>query len=410
MGKVWTPGDASEVEAVVREALDAELTLELIGRGTRRAFGRPVQAEGLLDLSLLAGVTSYQPEELVITLGPATLMRDLEDMLTARNQHLAFEPPDFGPLWGLAAGAGTIGGTMITGRGGPRRLTAGGPRDHLLGIKGVNGFGEAFGAGGRVVKNVTGFDITKLVTGSFGTLCAITEMSLKVLPAPEDCATLVISGLTDEAAVAVMSLALGSSAQVSSAAHLPSAVARDSALAAISADGSAKTLLRIEGVTPSVTARIAHLRDALTDSGAQTLINAEESRRLWKEIADASFFAGTQAPVIWKLSVAPTIGGALGSRLAAELDGRCFYDWGGGGVWLELPPAPDAHAPAVRSLLKALAGDDGHATLMRAPDSVRLQVEPFQPLPVAVEALTARIRAQFDPKGVFNPGRMLGVR
>ena len=225
MGESWTPKDADEARAAVGEALAQGRSLELVGTGTRRGFGRPVEAGFGLDLSALRGVVTYQPEELILAARPAPPMSEIAAMLAERGQCLAFEPPDFGPLWGLPAGQGTLGGAMMTGRGGPRRLTAGGPRDHCLGLKGVNGFGEAFAAGGRVVKNVTGFDVAKLATGSFGTLCVVTELTLKVLPAPPQAQTLAIRGLTDEAAMGVMAKALGCPAQVSSAAHLPADVA-----------------------------------------------------------------------------------------------------------------------------------------------------------------------------------------
>ena len=401
----WTPKTADDVRTAVADALAQGRTLELLGAGTRRAFGRPVAADEALDLSALNRVVTYQPEELILAVEPAAPMAQVADMLAEAGQCLAFEPPDFGPLWGLPACQGTVGGAMMTGRGGPRRLTAGGPRDHCLGIKGVNGFGEAFAAGGRVVKNVTGFDVAKLATGSFGTLCAVTELTLKVLPAPPQAQTLAIRGLSDEAAMAVMSKALGCPAQVSSAAHLPADVAARSQVGELSAAHGAVTLLRVEGVGPSVTARIAHLADLLSSETRQAVLDREATDRAWKEIADAAAFVGGQGQV-WKLSVPPMLGAAVGRRLADELNGRCFYDWGGGAVWLELPAAPDAHAARVREVLAQAAGGDGHATLMRADAEVRAQVAPFQPLAAGVAALTERVRAQFDPQRIFNPGRM----
>lgn len=398
MGQTWNPQTPEEVVACVAQALTGGQSMELVGTGTRRAFGRPVEAQVRLDLSALSGVVTYQPEELILAVGPATPMAEIKALLTARGQCLAFEPPDFGPLWGQAPGGGTIGGAMLTGRGGPRRLTAGGPRDHCLGVKGVNGFGEAFAAGGRVVKNVTGFDITKLVTGSFGTLCAVSELTLKVLPAPPDATTLAILDLPDEAAGQVMSRALGCAAQVSSAAHLPAGLADRF-------QGRAATLLRVEGVSPSVAARIGALSELLESAGEQVLLDRAEGETLWRDIGDAACFAGTDG-VVWKLSVPPSKGPVLGARLARELTGRCFYDWGGGAVWLEAPPAPDAHAAHVRQALAEAAGGDGHATLMRAPAEVRARVPVFQPMAPAVAALTERVRRQFDPQGLFNPGRM----
>lgn len=395
----WTPDTADQAGQAVVEALASRVTLELVGAGSRRDFGRPVQADQILDLSALSGVVAYQPEELILALGPATPMAQVLPMLAERGQCLAFEPPDFGPLWGLPAGQGTIGGAVMTGRGGPRRLTAGGPRDHCLGVKGVNGYGEAFGAGGRVVKNVTGFDLPKLAAGSFGTLFVATELTLKVLPAAPHVETLAIRGLADEAAIIAMAQALGSPAQVSAAAHLPADVARSSQVGEVAAAGAGVTLLRVEGVRPSVSARIAHLAELL--GGDQALLDREASHAVWAEIGDCRLFAGGDEAV-WKLSVAPSQGAQIGRALADRLGGRCFYDWGGGGVWLALPAAPDAHAAAVRAALTA----GGHATLMRAPAPVRAAVPPFQPQAPAVAALSERVRAQFDPQALFNPGRM----
>lgn len=405
---IWQPLDAADVASSVADALSDGKTLELIGGGSRRAFGRPVEADVVLDLSGVSGVVTYQPEELILAAAPGTPMAEIQAMLTQAGQQLAFEPPDFGPLWGLPAGQGTLGGAIMTGRGGPRRLTAGGPRDHCLGVKGVNGFGEAFAAGGRVVKNVTGFDLPKLIAGSFGTLCVATELTVKVLPAASDMATLAVVGLSDEAAMKVMAQALGSSAQVSSAAHLPADIARASSASAVIGQ-AAVTLLRLEGVRPSVAARVGHLAQALEAAGPQVLLDREASAAIWKEVADAAWFAGGAETVVWKLSVPPTLGAAVGARLAGELSGRCYYDWGGGGVWLELPGADDAHAAGVREVLRAVVGGDGHATLMRASEAVRATEDPFQPLAPAVAALSERVRAQFDPQGIFNPGRMYGA-
>ncbi len=403
----WKAFDAADVASAVADALSDGKTLELIGGGSRRAFGRPVEADVVLDLSGVSGVITYQPEELILAAAPGTSMAEIEAMLAQAGQQLAFEPPDFGPLWGRPAGQGTLGGAIMTGRGGPRRLTAGGPRDHCLGVKGVNGFGEAFAAGGRVVKNVTGFDLPKLIAGSFGTLCAATELTVKVLPAASDMATLAVVGLSDDAAMKVMAQALGSPAQVSSAAHLPADIARTSSAAGIIGQ-AAVTLLRLEGVRPSVAARVGHLAQALEAAGPQILLDREASAAIWKEVADAAWFAGQDDTVVWKLSVPPTLGAAVGARLAGELSGRCYYDWGGGGVWLELPGADDAHAARVREVLQEIARGDGHATLMRASEAVRATEDPFQPLAPAVAALSERVRAQFDPQGIFNPGRMYG--
>ena len=388
----WSPQSGDQALDAVRTALDADRRLEIVGAGSRRGFGRPVDADVVLDLSGLGRVVDYQPEELVLTVEPGAKVAEVEALLAQRGQQLAFEPPDPGPLWGLARGAGTIGGCVMTGRGGPRRLAAGAPRDHFLGVKGINGFGEAFAAGGRVVKNVTGFDVTKLVAGSFGTLCVVTEMTLKVLPAPPDELTLAIRGLADTAGVAALSRALATPAAVTGAAHLPAAVA---------SEGVAMTLLRLEGVTPSIAARATRLAADLADFGPVERLAGDAARELWRAIGDASLFTGGDE-LVWQLSLPPTA--AVG--VAEALGGRCVYDWGGGAVWIALPPAEDAHAGRVRAALRAAVGHDGHATLMRAPEAVRRAVPPFEPPTPAVAALTQRVKRQFDPRGLFNPGRM----
>lgn len=391
MGEVWKPQNEGDVAAAVNDAIAARKTMELIGAGSRRKLGRAVSAGITLDLSALSGVVSYQPEELVLSVRPATPLAELTALLAERGQRLAFDPPDFGALWGQTAAAGTIGGAIMVGRGGPRRLTAGGPRDHCLGVKGVNGFGKAFAAGGRVVKNVTGFDLPKLVTGSFGTLCAVTELSLKVLPAPQAAVTLVVAGLSDDAAVTLMSKALASPAQVSAAAHLPAGVGSFS---------EAMTLLLLEGARESLGARQERL--ATTLAVAVTALDEQGSAALWRDIGGAALFAGGDLPV-WALSAPPSLAPALTRRLAKDVGGRWFFDWGGGLIWLETPAANDAHGPAIRRALAEIA-PGAHATLIRA--GAATSADPFQPLPAPLAALSERVRAQFDPEGVFNPGRM----
>jgi len=403
---VWSPQDAEQVAAAVKDALLTNETLELVGTGSRRELGRSVAADVELDLSALRGIVVYEPEELILVVAPATPMEQVREVLAERDQHLAFEPPDFGPLWNSAAGGGTIGGAILTGRNGPRRLAAGGARDHVLGIKAVNGFGDAFAAGGRVVKNVTGFDVAKLVTGSFGILCAVTEITLKVLPRPPDTATIVLFGLTDDVAIILMRQVLNeTSAQISSAAHLPADVARFSMTAGFATSGESATLLRIEGFSPSVASRVTMLQEALSKHGDNTILDRESSAVAWAEIADAAFFVGNDSP-LWRLSVPAAQGAVVGRRITDAMEGRCFYDLAGGAVWLEVPPASDAHATLIRNLLHEVVGDDGHATLIRAAADVRNFAAPFQPLPPAIAALSERVRAQFDPNRIFNPGRV----
>jgi glycolate oxidase FAD binding subunit len=405
---ILKPDTAAQATEAVRWALSAEEPLELLGSGSRRGLGRPVQAGHLLDLSGLSGITAYEPEELVLTARAGTPMAEIRAALAERSQHLAFEPPEpsgagagagaGGGPGGEPGGGGTLGGLVACGLAGPRRLSAGSVRDHVLGIKGVSGRGEVYKAGGRVVKNVTGYDLPKLMAGSFGTLTALTELTIKVLPAPEDTATLLLAGLDDAAAVAALGRALGSPHDVSGAAHLPAGVAARSAVAAVARLGGAATLVRVEGFAPSVTARVAALKEELR---ADAVLDRTDSLALWREVRDAAWFgeAGDDARALWKLSVPPAAGPSVLAAIRRTLDVEAAFDWGGGLVWLVTPP--DA-AGAIR----AAVGSGGHATLVRAPAAVRAAVEVFPPLSEPVRTLTRRVKDSFDPKGILNPGRL----
>lgn len=404
---VMRPESDQQVADAVRTAVVESRHLQLAAGGSKAGWGRPVAADARLDLSALAGCVLYEPDELVLTARPATPIAEIAAMLAERRQHLAFEPPDLAPLLdgtgGGAASGGTLGGAVACNLAGPRRLKAGGARDHVLGFQAVSGRGEPFKSGGRVVKNVTGFDLSKLIAGSFGTLAVVTELTVRALPAPEDTRTVVLFGLSDAEGGRTMTAALGSPCEVSAASHLPAAVAAASALPALTAAGAAATLLRLEGPAPSVAARVAALTRLLADFTAPVVLDADESRLVWQEIRDARFFVADQEKAIWRLAVAPSAGAAVAAHVLDRLAGRAFFDWGGGLIWLALPPEGDAGAAVVRDAA-AIAG--GHATLLRAAAAVRAKVPVFQPQPPALAALTRRIKESFDPHRVLNPGRM----
>jgi glycolate oxidase FAD binding subunit len=315
-------------------------------------------------------------------------MREVEALLAQRNQMLAFEPPDMGPLLGRAPGQGTLVGAAMGNLAGSRRLSAGAARDHLLGFSGVNGRGEGFKSGGRVMKNVTGYDLSKVLAGSWGTLAVLDEVSVKVLPAPDQTATLMLLGLDDAAAVRAMCAAMGSPHEVSGAAHLPG-----------------RTALRLEGVAPSVEARLKGLRELMKDAGAKMEeLGTLESRAFWREVRDVVPLKAAPDAVVWKISCPPTEGPAILERIKAQRPAvQAFYDWSGGLIWLALPPSTDGDHTIVRG---ALGATGGHATLIRAPEAVRAAVPVFQPQSPALVALAARVKESFDPKGLFNPGRM----
>jgi glycolate oxidase FAD binding subunit len=399
--------DAADVQQVVRAALAADAPLEIVGHGTKRDVGQPMAPCRVLDLSALNAVQDYEPSELILTVQAGAPVADVASLIDSKNQEFAFEPMDTAALLGTAPGRGTIGGMIAAALAGPRRIRSGAARDHLLGATAVSGFGETFKAGGKVVKNVTGYDLCKLLAGSWGTLAVMTEVTLKVMPKAESEATVVLRGLDPVAANRAMSTALGSPFDVSGAAHVPaSALARGETLAELDAGRQGLTLLRIEGFGASVAHRAQALAAALQSFGATDIV-AAESRRLWVSIRDVLPFAAAGpigAWTVWRIVCPPAAGGALGQALARETGGDLIYDWGGGLIWLALPPAADARAALVRARLDAIGG---HANLVRAPQGARAGVDVFQPQGAGLAALSGRLKQSFDPKQILNRNRLV---
>jgi glycolate oxidase FAD binding subunit len=401
--------DAKDVEQTVRDAIAAEQPLEIIGHGTKRAIGQPMATNALLDVSALNAVTLYEPNELVLTVQAGAPMADVLSLIDSKNQQFAFDPMDTSLLLGTPRGAGTIGGTVSAGLAGPRRIKVGGARDHLLGFHGVSGFGDSFKAGGRVVKNVTGYDVCKLLAGSWGTLTVMTEMTLKVMPKAESERTLVLRGLDDITATRAMTAALGSSFDVSAVSHLPASKHRGAvdAFASIGSPETGATLIRLEGIGASVLDRAKSLSGKLSSFGQVSMIEDAPSADIWAAIRDVAIFASTGSVgswPVWRIVCPPAAGGAFGQALARDTGGEVTYDWGGGLIWAALPSAPDAHASMLRERLKAI---EGHATLIRATDQVRSAVDVFHPQRAGVAALGQRVKASFDPKNILNRGRMI---
>jgi len=398
------PRDGAEVEQAIQWAVAGGKALELVGHGSKRAIGRAAQWDVTLDLSGFSGVTLYEPEELVLSAKAGTPLAEIEALVAASGQELAFEPMDYGPLLGIAVGAGTIGGVLAANLSGPRRIKAGAARDHFLGVGAVSGRGETFKAGGRVVKNVTGYDLCKLLAGSWGTLAAMTEVTVKTLPRAETEETLLVLNLDDATAGKVMAATMGSFADVSAAAHLPAPVA--TRVAEITAAPGAVTAFRLEGVAPSIAHRKSVLEKLAAPFGTLGTLGEAPSRALWRAIRDVAPFAA-DGPAgeryLWRISTAPSRGAEVGRRLVERAQAEIMYDWAGGLIWAALPTSDYAGAPLVRSTV-AIVG--GHATLIRAPAAVRATVAVFEPEPAALAALTKRVRQGFDPQGVLNPGRM----
>jgi len=387
------PGDeAGVVDAIARSRAAGE-PLAIQGNATMASMLRPVQAAHVLSTRALSGITLYAPKELVIRAGAGTPIAEIEAAVAENGQHLIAEPPDLSALLG-SEGPPTLGGIVGANLSGPRRVAWGATRDHVLGVRAVNGLGDVIRSGGRVLKNVTGLDLCKLLAGSHGTLAVLTEVTLKVLPAPETVGTVVLTGQDVAAAVAALSAALGSPYAVSGAAFLPA-----DAAARVGLRGAA-TLARIEDFAASVAYRTERLRSDLASFGTAEILDAAASRPLWHAIRDAvPLGAGDDA--IWRVSVRPTAGPEVARKLAAAFDARLFLDWGGGLVWVAGPDIADAHA-AVEAAARA---HGGVWTLLRG-EALRFSAAVIPPEPAPLAAITRRVKEAFDPRGILNPGRM----
>jgi glycolate oxidase FAD binding subunit len=388
---IHAPATEAEVAEAVRAAPGP---LELRGGGTR-PVGGPVQAAATLDLSRLTGITLYEPGALTLVARAGTRLAEIARALDAEGQMLAFEPPDWRGLLGTA-GESTIGGVVATNASGPRRVMAGACRDSLLGVRFVDGTGRVIKNGGRVMKNVTGYDLVKLMAGSYGTLGVLTEVAFRVVPKPGATASVMLFGLAEEAAVAAMAAALGSPFGVSGAAHEPAGPPGGPA--------RPRTLLRVEGTAASVAYRAARLAAHLAPFGpAEIEDDPGDTAGPWQLTRSVAAHCGRPGAV-WRLSVRPTTApGIVAAVRRAVPEATALYDQGGGLVWLRVPEDGDAAAGAIRG---AVAGAGGHATLMRAAASVRAAVPVFEPEAPAVAVLSAGLRAKFDPRRILNPGRM----
>lgn len=395
------PASEEEAAVLIRAYADQGRPIAISGGDTRSGFGNAVDAEDRLRSTGLAGIVAYNPGEMVMTAKAGTPLAEVEAALAENGQMLAFEPMDHRPLMGTS-GEPTIGGVFAANVSGPRRFVAGAARDSLLGIRFINGRGEIIKAGGRVMKNVTGLDLVKLLAGSHGTLGFLTEVTFRVPPRAKTEATVVISGLNDAEAANAMAAAMALPVEVSGAAHLPLTVTWKF-LAGKLPEGEA-TVLRIEGLPGSVESRVAKLISAMAPFGQATKLDQAASRQLWQEIRDVAPYAdGTQRPV-WRVSMAPDIGHQLVAALRLEAGVDAFYDWQGGLVWMRMEADPEADL--VRRFVKALGG--GHATLIRASAAARAAISAFHPEEEAVALLSHRVKESFDPARIFNPGKMAG--
>ena len=391
-----TPTSEQGVIEAIQSAHDAAEPLAIAGRNSKAGLLRPVQAARTLSTAGLTGITLYSPSELILSARAGTTLAEIEAAVAAKGQHLVAEPPDFTALFGQVQPQ-TIGGIVASNLSGPRRIAWGAMRDHVMGVRAVNGTAEAIHSGGRVLKNVTGLDLCKLLTGSHGTLAVLTEITLKVAPAPEQRATLVLRNLSPAQAVAALSAALGSPYAVSGAAHLPAA---QSGFIPGLTPGPA-TLVRLEDFSPSIAYRSERLRADLAPFGPVGILDDTQSRLAWTAIRDCAPFAAMPG-ALWRVSVRPSKGPQVAASLEAAFGAAWFLDWGGGLVWIAGPATTEAHT----AVAAAAQAHGGTHTLFRAPETLRAAVAVIPPEPAALATIAARVKAAFDPRGILNPGRM----
>lgn len=367
-------------EAALAEVVkSASAPLSVKGGGTRG-----ITTEGSdVSVAALSGISLYEPGALTMVAQVGTPVEEIDKVLLAEGQRLAFEPMDHRTLLGTS-GAPTIGGVFAANISGPRRIQGGAARDYALGVRFVDGTGAVVKNGGRVMKNVTGYDLVKLMAGAHGTLGILTEVSMKVLPVPETQATLMLRNLPDAAAVAAMSRAMGSPFEVSGAAHCAKIDKQ-----------TPVTLLRVEGFEASVKYRIGALKDLLADTGAEMEVAGRDmSSVLWQSVRDVAEMENLEGDV-WRVSCKPSDAAQLAERSGAR---GWYFDWGGGLIWIRTTPGDDLRA--------RLGVFEGHATLVRADAATRAALPVFHPQAGGVEKLAAGLRARFDPRGILNRGLM----
>jgi glycolate oxidase FAD binding subunit len=402
---VLRPATEWELQRTLEEATKTNTAIEVVGTATKRDLGRPVAPATAVTTSSLSGVRLYEPTELVMSTRGGTPVARVEADLASQGQMLAFEPLDIGPLIGQERGSGTIGALFATNLSGSRRIAAGAARDHLLGITAISGAGVAFRSGGRVMKNVTGLDLARTLTGSWGTLAVLTEVTFKVMPKPEETATLLLFGLDDAIAIEALTTAMGSPYEVSGAVHLQKSLAERLWHQGLKSEHRAVTAIRIENFPASIAYRQKRLQAELGLFGDVHVLGNDGSLAFWGELQQLSVLQGVSAP-LWRISTSPQAGPKVVAAITRFMTCHAWYDWAGGLVWAEVLPTSDAGAADIR---RVIATHGGHATLIRAEAEVRSAIDVFQPLEPGLGRITARLKSVFDPAGILNRGRMHAV-
>ncbi len=397
---ILKPENENDLQEIIRYCYKKDLPIEIVGTGTKNEIGKKLQCAKILDMSNISGIVEYKPEELYITVKAGTPIKIVQDELKKNNQHLAFEPTNFSEIFKKDSNEGTVGGTLSCNFSGSRRFKVGSGRDHILGFKGYNGRGEKIKSGGTVVKNVTGYDLSKLVTGSFGTLLVLSEITLKVLPLQTDIKTIVISGLALEHALGIMASSIASSNDPSGVVFYPGSLRNNFVFNDLTHQGSI-TAIRIEGTKASTEQRIDNLFKNLSlEETKTTILDSTQSEIFWEDTRALKVFSKNQKNIL-RAVVPPSETVNLINRLKT-FHPSYFIDWGGSLIWLELDYLSNQKIDQIR---KRVLDTGGYLTVIKSPTNIKSSSEIFTIDPIKFK-ISQNLKKSFDPKRIFNPGKM----
>tara|TARA_B110000438_G_scaffold270846_1_gene288288 strand:- start:1293 stop:2561 length:1269 start_codon:yes stop_codon:yes gene_type:complete len=402
------PENEKEVADIIKKHYKSGKAIEIVGSGSKRKIGKPIQCEKILNFSKLEGIIEYLPEELYIKVKTGTKIDKIENELTKNKQQLAFEPIDFGYLFLGKSNCGTAGGHVSCNISGPRRFKSGSIRDHILGFRAVNGRGEIIKSGGTVVKNVTGYDLSKLICNSYGTLAALTEITFKVLPAAPESKTLIIHNLDLSFSTQYLEKAISTPVEVSGASFLPVDPICNSCemnikdtikLNDLKYEGS-MTAMRLEGSKKSIDERMKNLKKELNVSNKSiSILDTFQSEIFWKKIRNLEIFSATKNNII-RIVIPPSECCKLIYELPKNF--KYFLDWGGSLIWME---ACELTEHIFESIRKKVVKHGGYLSMIKNSDYLPY-VEDVFTIDRARFNISQNIKKSFDPKRILNPGKM----
>ncbi len=396
----FEPKDEIEIQQIIKFCYKKNLPIEIVGNQTKLDIGKKMQCAKTLDMSKFSGIIDYKPEELYIKVKAGTPINFVREELKKNKQHLAFEPVNFSKIFKKNSNEGTVGGTLSCNFSGSRRFKVGSARDHILGFKGFNGKGEKIKSGGTVVKNVTGYDLSKLITGSFGTLLAISELTLKVLPLESETKTIIVSGLALEHAIGIMGSAIASSNDPSGAVYYPGNLRNNFVFNDLTHPGSI-TAIRVEGTKISTEQRINNLtKELVLEDKKLTILDSTQSEIFWEDTRSLKAVS-TNDKNILRAVVPPSETINLLNRLKT-FHPNYFLDWGGSLIWLELDYLSSQKIDQIRDRILDV---NGYLTVIKSPENVKSSSEIFTIDPIKFK-ISQNIKKSFDPKRIFYPGKM----